>query len=81
MEIISEASRRLPEDLLARHPDVPWANIKAAGNIYRHEYDNVSSRMLWFTILGALDGLDAAAKTELASIESQAGPKGSSPSQ
>ncbi len=30
----------------ARHPDVPWNKIKAAGNIYRHEYDNVSPAIL-----------------------------------
>lgn len=27
LEIISEASRRLPEDLKVRHPSIPWKNI------------------------------------------------------
>jgi uncharacterized protein with HEPN domain len=32
LEIISEASRRLPEDLKARHPSIPWKEMTGAGN-------------------------------------------------
>jgi uncharacterized protein with HEPN domain len=39
LEIISEASRLLPDDLKARHPDVAWKQIAGAGNIYRHDYE------------------------------------------
>lgn len=31
LEIISEASRRLPEDVKARHPDLPWRAIRDVG--------------------------------------------------
>ena len=41
LEIISEASRRLPEDVLARGSAIPWREIRAAGNVYRHQYDSV----------------------------------------
>lgn len=37
LEIISEASRRLPDELKARHPQVPWREMAAAGNFYRHK--------------------------------------------
>jgi len=37
LEIISEASRRLPDELKTRHPLIQWRNMAAAGNIYRHE--------------------------------------------
>ena len=37
LEIISEASRHLPVDLLHRHPEIDWAAVAAAGNVYRHE--------------------------------------------
>lgn len=33
LEIISEASRRLPEELKARHPSIAWKDIAGAGNI------------------------------------------------
>ncbi len=29
LEIVSEAARRLPEELRARHPDLPWRAIMA----------------------------------------------------
>jgi uncharacterized protein with HEPN domain len=69
LEIISEASRRLPDDLVSRHPHVPWHQIRAAGNIYRHKYDNVSPAVLWTTLESGLDDLDRAVATEIEAIE------------
>jgi uncharacterized protein with HEPN domain len=43
LEIISEASRRLPEALKERHPEIQWKDMAAAGNIYRHEYEDVAA--------------------------------------
>lgn len=60
LEIISEASRRLPDEMKARHPDVPWARIAGAGNIYRHDYEDVLVSLLWNTVRYELDLLDAA---------------------
>jgi hypothetical protein len=37
LEIISEASRRLPEALKDRHPSMPWNEMAGAGNIYRQD--------------------------------------------
>lgn len=47
IEIISEARRRIPADLKARHPGIPWPQIAAIGNIFRHEYDEVSPALVW----------------------------------
>jgi len=44
LEIISEASRRLPDELKARHPDIEWKQMAGAGNVYRHDYENVAAR-------------------------------------
>ena len=44
MEIISEAARRLPDDLVAAEDQVSWHAIKAIGNILRHEYQRVRKR-------------------------------------
>lgn len=45
--IISEASRRLPDELKARHPSIQWQGMAAAGNICRHEYEDVAVRGVW----------------------------------
>ncbi|WP_245427214.1 HepT-like ribonuclease domain-containing protein [Roseiarcus fermentans] len=34
LEIISEASRRLPETTKQRHAGIPWPDIAGAGNVY-----------------------------------------------
>ncbi|WP_235911965.1 HepT-like ribonuclease domain-containing protein [Mesorhizobium xinjiangense] len=65
LEIISEASRRLPDVLKARHPEVPWDRIAGAGNVYRHDYEDVLPRFLWNTVLNHLDGLEEAVRKEI----------------
>jgi uncharacterized protein with HEPN domain len=41
LEIISEANRRLDQSIRDRHAGLPWRAIMGAGNVYRHDYDNV----------------------------------------
>jgi uncharacterized protein with HEPN domain len=50
LEIISEASRRLPEELKLRHPSIEWREMAAAGNFSRHEYEGVAARRVWVTL-------------------------------
>ncbi|MBI1868678.1 MAG: DUF86 domain-containing protein [Methylocystis sp.] len=50
LEIISEAARRLPQALRDRHPELPWRAIMGAGNVYRHDYDNVAEEFVWRTL-------------------------------
>jgi len=49
-EIISEASRRLTEELKTRNPTIAWRDMAAAGNIYRHNYEDVAAHFLWITL-------------------------------
>jgi uncharacterized protein with HEPN domain len=60
LEIISEASRRLPDELKARHPAIAWREMAAAGNIYRHEYEDVAARRVWLTLTMSLPLLQEA---------------------
>lgn len=64
-EIISEASRRLPKQLKARHPAIPWTDVAGAGNIYRHSYESVLEQILWQTLKHALEPLKVAVEEEL----------------
>jgi uncharacterized protein with HEPN domain len=47
LEIISEASRSLPDELKQHAPQIPWRAISAIGNILRHEYQRVETRLVW----------------------------------
>jgi uncharacterized protein with HEPN domain len=65
LEIISEASRRLPPELRQRHPQIAWRDMGSAGNVYRHDYDGVQERIVLQTVRAALPELDAVVKQEL----------------
>ena len=65
LEIISEASRRLSPALTARHPDVPWSQIRAAGNVYRHEYRDVLEEFVIDVATRQLDALEQAVTQEI----------------
>jgi uncharacterized protein with HEPN domain len=47
VQIVSEAVKSLPSELLAIHPDMPWSAIIGIGNILRHEYQHLDDRRLW----------------------------------
>jgi uncharacterized protein with HEPN domain len=65
LEIVCEAVRRLPSEITARHPAVPWADIRAAGNVYRHQYGDVLESRLWQTVTHQLGPLREAAQAEI----------------
>lgn len=47
VQIISEAARALPPDLLSKHSNAPWASIIGIGNVLRHEYQRLDDRRMW----------------------------------
>jgi uncharacterized protein with HEPN domain len=65
LEIVSEATRRLPNDLKGRYPEMDWVAIAAAGNVYRHEYEVVDENLLWRTVEHDLTPLRRIAEAEL----------------
>jgi uncharacterized protein with HEPN domain len=69
LEIISEASRRLPEELKVRHPHIAWREMVGAGNVYRHGYDDVAARRIWETVRLALPPLRKVIDEEITRIE------------
>lgn len=65
LEIISEASRRLPDSFKQQYPTIPWVDIAGAGNVYRHDYEDVSETMIWQTIQNSLSDLAKVIQNEL----------------
>ncbi len=62
IEIISEASRRIPDELKREHPRIPWHEIAAIGNLLRHEYQRVDDRIMWRVVERYLPELEGAAR-------------------
>ncbi len=71
IEIISEASRRLPQTMKAAHPEVPWRDIAAIGNILRHEYPAVNRDIIWRVATEDIRPLAAAIEALLAAAAAQ----------
>lgn len=65
LEIISEASRGIPEAEKAAHPQVRWAQIAGIGNILRHEYHRVEPTIVWNITQTHLSGLALAVQRML----------------
>ena len=66
IEIISEASRRLPKELKARQPDIPWRKVAGIGNVLRHDYEHIAHDLLWRLVQDHLPLLETVCRNELA---------------
>ncbi len=65
IEIISEASRHLSDELKARHPEIPWSKVAGIGNVLRHEYERVAHDLLWRVVRDDLSPLENVCREEL----------------
>ena len=65
IEIISEASRHLSNELKARHPEIPWPKVAGIGNVLRHDYGRVAHDVLWHVARDDLPPLEAVCREEL----------------
>lgn len=66
LEIISEASRRLPQGVKDAESQIPWRAIAGIGNVIRHDYHDTYPTVLWETCSKDLQPLkDALARIRL----------------
>jgi uncharacterized protein with HEPN domain len=68
LEIISEASRHLPDEMKSRLRQIDWRGIAAVGNVYRHGYDAIDNAYVWDVIERDLEPLKIAMLAELQSL-------------
>ena len=66
VEIISEASRHLPDDLKVRNPEIPWQKVAGIGNVLRHNYESIAAPVPWKLVQADLPTLEKACRSELA---------------
>jgi uncharacterized protein with HEPN domain len=60
IEIISEASRAIPDELADTRPEIPWRQVRGIGNVLRHDYEGLSDRIIWNVIVDELPRLKEA---------------------
>jgi len=54
LEIVCEASRKLPNDLKQQTPHIPWRKMINFGNILRHAYHATRAEVVWDIITNDL---------------------------
>jgi len=57
LAVIGEAARKLPEEVTARYPAVPWREMGDMRNVVIHEYFGIDTKILWETIQNELPPL------------------------
>ena len=63
LERISEASRRLSQEVKATQPHIPWRKVADIGNVLRHEYDDVADTEVWRIVVDDLSALRSAVQS------------------
>jgi hypothetical protein len=59
LEILGEATRQIPEDFMARFPDVPWRQMAGLRNRIVHDYFGLDLEIIWQIIRHNLPTLRA----------------------
>ena len=65
LEIISEASRHIGDDLKAQTPEIAWRKLADMRNWLRHTYEGVNDRIVWDSIQDDLPALSKAIRALL----------------
>lgn len=50
LEIVGEATKRLPMTLRDQYPSIPWKEMAGMRDRIIHGYDNVNFRIVWDTV-------------------------------
>jgi uncharacterized protein with HEPN domain len=50
LAVIGEAARKLPEEVTAKYPAIPWREMGDMRNVVIHEYFGIDPKILWETI-------------------------------
>jgi uncharacterized protein with HEPN domain len=69
IEVIGEATKKLPRSLRSKYPSIPWKKMTGMRNKMIHEYFGIDLEILWKTIKEDIPSLKPLIK---AVLESQA---------
>jgi uncharacterized protein with HEPN domain len=58
LEVIGEASGKLPPEIKKKSPDIEWRKISAMRNVLTHEYFGVNTQIVWDVIQNKMEPLE-----------------------
>lgn len=62
LEVIGEAAKNLPDDVIAKAPDVDWRKVRGMRDVIAHGYFGLDMKVVWSTATTKLDQLEAAVR-------------------
>lgn len=65
--VIGEAAKHVPEDVRARHPEVPWRRIAGMRDVIAHGYFALDDRVVWDVVQHEVPALRIQVEAILAS--------------
>ncbi len=68
IEIISEASRGIPDAAKDLRPEITWKKVAGIGNVLRHDYAGIADGILWGVVHDELPKLKTAIKAVSATV-------------
>jgi uncharacterized protein with HEPN domain len=54
LEIIGEATKKIPDRLRHQYPDIPWKAVAGMRDVLVHEYWQVDESVVWSTVVESL---------------------------
>lgn len=57
LEIIGEATKRIPDDFKKKYPNIPWKDMAGMRDILIHQYTEVDKDIVWKTIAQKIPSL------------------------
>lgn len=71
IEIISEASKHIPDRLKETQPQIPWPVVEGIGNVLRHEYHRIADKVVWAIVTDDLPPLKTAIEAIRAALREE----------
>jgi uncharacterized protein with HEPN domain len=71
IEIIGEASKKLPEDIKKLHPDIEWRKVAGMRNRLIHDYFGVNYTIVWDVAKNKMPQLKSSLQILLEKIHSR----------
>jgi uncharacterized protein with HEPN domain len=66
LEVIGEAAKNLPDEVIARAPAVEWRKVRGMRDVIAHGYFGLDMKVVWDTATTKIDELGAAVRKMMA---------------